>query len=570
MIARPVLTSAATLLFAAATATAAGIDVPEGTVVRGETAEHIDAWLTQLSGLGFSGGVIAAAGGEVILSKGYGLAVRESGIPFTTDTRFSIGSITKPITACAILKLQSMGKLSTDDFVSDHFDGLPEDRDSWTLHELLTHTSGLPSASGFDYSEFTCEDLLEFAFSTELRFRPRARYSYSNVGFSVLAAIIEKASGMSYEEFTQKHVFGPAGMTRTGYRLDMVPREEYAHGYRGAEAWGTVLDKHWPEAGPSWHLMGNGGTQSTLRDMFRFHLALLDDTILDEEAREEMFSPYADEGGGESFYGYGWVVQETERGSTCLWHDGGNPYFSNDLRRFVDEDVVYYVHSNNGAWDGPSVSPFLEQMLFGERLPLPPAAIEMDAAALDALAGTYTLESGAEFEVEATDGGVVVIAEGQEAYGLLYAGDGGDVERREALNERTEDRVRDALVGDGDDMLARNVRRLADEHGPIDGVRALGTIPFTEDDQAPPGSEITVLAVRGRGGESGFAVLWNDGQVVGLDLPEGSGEVVCYPVGDGRFESFALGATTNVELGLDGASLVLTAGEREVRAARDD
>lgn len=530
----------------------AGPDVPTGTVVVGPIGERIDAYFSRMVRFGFSGGVVAMRDGVVLVLKGYGLADRENGVPFTPDTRFSIGSNTKPITSIAIQRLQTMGKLSTDDFVSDHLAGVPEDRESWTLHELLTHTSGLPAASGYDYSAFSRDDLVRFAFGADLLFPPRQRYEYSNVGFSLLAAIVEVSSGMSYEEFTQRHVFAPAGMTRTGYRLDVVPRGEYAHGYRGEEDWGVIVDKYWTEDGPSWHLMGNGATQSTLRDMLRFHLALLDDTIVDDDAREEMFLPYVDEGGGDSFYGYGWTIRETARGTKDVWHSGGNPYFRNEMHRYLEEDAYLYIHTNDGTWPaGPFLAP-AEEMLFGGAPPLPPELAAIDEAALDACAGTYDLGAGASFDVVRDGAALRVSPEGERAFGLVHAAgsaDTAEVERRRARTEETEELVRAALFdAEGTGFLVGNLRRAQQEEGPFDGVRAVGTIPMDQPlDGFPADTEMTVVLLRRTGGEMPLIVLWSGPGIVGLDQI-GSFEASprLYAVGDDRFESFVPGAGRRV------------------------
>ncbi len=437
-----------------------------------------------------------------------------------------------------------MGKLATDDFVSDHVEGVPEDREAWTLHDLLTHTAGLPPVSGADYEACGRDELIRIALSTELRSPPGREYAYSNVGFSLLAAIVELRSGKTYEEFTQETIFRPAGMTRTGYRLDGVPPEEVAHGYLGEESWGTVLDRHWTKDGPSWHLLGNGGTHSTLRDMLRFHLALLDDTIVNDEEKEELFFPYVDEGGGDSFYGHGWTIRETDRGTTDVWHSGGNPYFRNQMHRYVDEGAFLYLHTNDGAWTaGPLLAP-AEEMLFGGEPPAPPEVVPLEEAELDALAGTYLLDGEASFEVERVGRALRVVAEGERAYGLLHGAADDELERRRARSEAAEERVREALFGDdASGFLARNLRRLADEEGPFDGVRALGTVPLdVELDGFPSDTEMTPVALRRSGGEVTVLVLWVDGSVGGLDLRESYRPApLVHSIGDGRFESFVPG-----------------------------
>jgi CubicO group peptidase (beta-lactamase class C family) len=219
----------------------------------------------------------------------------------------------------------------------------------------------------------------------ELEFEPGTSYGYSNVGYSLLAAVIEQVSGASYDEFVQHALFGPAGMTSTGYDLDDLDAARLARGYRGDEDFGTFADHPWADDGPYWHLRGNGGMLSTLRDLIAWHLALDGTDVLSREAKTAYFTPWVREGeGAPSFYGYGWVIQETDRG-TLIWHDGGNPYFSSDFRRYVDEDVAIFVTSNTGDHEAFGIMPDIADIVFGEQVDPPPLHVEqIDPEDLDA------------------------------------------------------------------------------------------------------------------------------------------------------------------------------------------
>ena len=138
---------------------------------------------------------------------------------------------------------------------------------------MLTHTSGLVDVLGGDYERQTRGSMLAGALESELQARPGAEYAYSNVGYSVLAAIVEKASGIGYEEFLAKHLFAPAGMTQTGYVLpDWEPGQVAVEYDRQGRPHGRPLDHPWASDGPYWNLRGNGGLLSTARDMFRWQL----------------------------------------------------------------------------------------------------------------------------------------------------------------------------------------------------------------------------------------------------------------------------------------------------------
>ncbi len=352
-------------------------------VLRGDLGAQLDAYMSRLEAQGFSGGLLVAKGGEVVLSKGYGLADRARGLPFTNQTVFPIGSITKPLTAVAILKLEMMGKLHVEDPITRYFDDVPEDKAGITLHHLLTHSAGFRPALGDDFARVSRDEYVRLALASPLDFEPGTSYQYTNVGYSLLAAIVEQRSGQSYDAFAQAHLFGPAGMTKTGYAPARWQPDELAHGYRGDRDAGTLLDRAWADDGPYWHLRGNGGIHATLGDMYRWHLALTGEAVLSGAAKAKAYTPHVREGNQPSYYGYGWVVEETDRGR-LIQHNGGNPYFSNDFLRYLDADVVLYVTSNTGDFRAPRYSATIADIAFGDPYELPPASIEtIDEANLD-------------------------------------------------------------------------------------------------------------------------------------------------------------------------------------------
>ena len=305
---------------------------------------------------GTSGTVVAARDGEIAHCRGFGLADRDAKVAAGCDTAYDIMSMTKQFTAAAILKLQMMGKLSVSDPMSEFVGPVPEDKRAITLHHLLTHTSGLTDQFGGDYEALSREEMLDGALHSELRSAPGTEYSYSNLGYSILAAIVEKASGTSYERFLASHLFEPAGMRQTGYVLPAWKPDQVAVEYdENGEPKGKPFDHPWAEDGPYWNLRGNGGLLSTARDMFRWHAALRGEQILSESAKDKMFESHVpEEEGGDSYYGYGWVVSPTDEGR-IVWHDGGNGWSFGVMARFPDQDTVVFWVSNHaykyGEWN---------------------------------------------------------------------------------------------------------------------------------------------------------------------------------------------------------------------------
>src|SRR5438309_3115358 len=166
----------------------------------------------------FMGAVLVARGGEVLLSKGYGSANLEWEIPDSPSTKFRLGSVTKQFTAASILLLEERGKLKVDDPVKKYLPGAPAAWDKVTVFHLLTHTSGIPSFTGFPDYEST-EAIPSPAEKTVARFRekpldfqPGEKWSYSNSGYVLLGYLTEKISGESYEKFVQQNIFTPLGM----------------------------------------------------------------------------------------------------------------------------------------------------------------------------------------------------------------------------------------------------------------------------------------------------------------------------------------------------------------------
>ena len=206
--------------------------------------QKIDKYLSEGTANGFSGAVLIAKNGNIILNKGYGLANRETQQRNTPQTVFSTGSVTKQFTAAAILKLAELNKLQLTDKISTYFKGLPEDKREITIHQLLTHSAGLVDVIGGDFEEIATDKFFTKLFATKLLYKPGARHRYSNVSYSVLARIVELVSQQEYEHFLQEHLFQPAEMQQTGYLIPKWNPASLAQGYvRGVTHWGAMIPR---------------------------------------------------------------------------------------------------------------------------------------------------------------------------------------------------------------------------------------------------------------------------------------------------------------------------------------
>ncbi len=312
---------------------------------------------------GSGGSVLAARGDEILHCEGFGMADREARIAATCDTAYDVMSITKQFTAAAVVKLEAMGKLRVTDTIDVHLGRVPPDKQRITLHHLLSHTAGLVEALGDDHDVLSREAMLSQAMTSRLISAPGMQFHYSNLGYSVLAAIIEKVAGVGYEQFLATHLFLPAGMASTGYILPQWDRDRTAMEY-GADgrSQGRPFEHPWAADGPYWNLRGNGGILSTARDMFLWSRALSGDVILPPSARSKLFAPHIRQPDSGEFYGYGWDLIDDEHGR-IVWHDGGNMWSLAIYARSVSDDTTVFWVSNHaykkGEWNFEELEPEL-------------------------------------------------------------------------------------------------------------------------------------------------------------------------------------------------------------------
>jgi CubicO group peptidase (beta-lactamase class C family) len=304
--------------------------------------ETIDSVIAAAVEDGLCGVVLIRSHDDVLLHKAYGWADAEAGREMTIDTGFDIGSLVKPITATGILKLEEMGKLSTGDTLARFFADAPADKRDITLEQVLTHTAGMQDLFGGDYEVVSRDWILDKIMRSSLIAVPGEREEYSNSGYSLLAIIIEKVSGQSYEEFLRDHVLAPAGVRRLGYVLPGWRNEELAVGYRrDGRRWGTPLDHPWADDGPGWNLRGNGGMLSTAAEMGHWYEALFDGEILGAEGRRK-------------FYEYD-AGESPTVGGLALAHAGGNGIFNTLQISWIDADTHMTFFSSCAAREAESV-----------------------------------------------------------------------------------------------------------------------------------------------------------------------------------------------------------------------
>ncbi|HJQ38897.1 MAG TPA: serine hydrolase domain-containing protein, partial [Thermoanaerobaculia bacterium] len=306
----------------------------------------LQTFLHRAEAFGFDGKVVVAKHGKVLVDGAYGFADRERGIRNDRDTVFGIASQTKQFTAAAILML----KLNVDDPITKFLNDVPEDKRDITLHQLLTHTSGLMQGDIVpDFAEITPDELIRKILASERK--PPGVWRYSNAGYTLLAAIIERASGKPYATFLRDAIFAPNGMRNSGVIGFDVPRKR-AIAYRGLNPQRT-----WKV---NWRTWGGGDVFSTARDLYRWELVLRSGRFA------KMFQPYVKLPDSEDQYGYGWFISpkliehggDTEMGYHCAF------------RRYVKDGVTVIITGNrtevNGTWQRWGVQDAIAAIALGE------------------------------------------------------------------------------------------------------------------------------------------------------------------------------------------------------------
>jgi CubicO group peptidase (beta-lactamase class C family) len=437
---------------------------------KSEIGPNIHRYLSAMEVLGFSGAIIVTHGGEVVLREGYGLADRETRRPYTPATVQTHGSITKQMTAAAVLLLESRGELSVDDPIYLYLDDVPEDKQDITIHQLLTHSSGLPGGVGPDDEPIGARAYVERVMGTSLQFEPGTGYAYSNAGYALLGRIVERVSGQGYETFLREEVLLPAGLAETGYVLPRWGPDRLAAGYRNGERWGFVHGRGWLADGPNWHLRANGGLHTTVDDMHQWLNTVRGRGVLDAEATRRWTTGYVTEGDSDTEYAYGWVVRDTEWGP-MIDHNGSNYIFSADFVWLPEPDVFFYIQGNTSMIAADRQRGPLLAAAFDPGFLMPPL-VEPDVGARPEAAreraGTYHLDEGW-MELTADDTRLVARVSGQSALDVMLPRTVEQRKRFAELNQRTLDAM-DRLQAGQEDALADLV---GEDEDPFEPTRVL-------------------------------------------------------------------------------------------------
>lgn len=321
----------------------------------------------------FDGAVLVAENGKIIYKDAYGLANREWNIPNTTDTKFMIGSISKPFTATLMLILAQKGVVSLDKTIEDY---LPEFKNKpaakVTIKQLLNHTSGIPNYDiikdffpRISRQSFTREDYVKIYCDSALAFEPGTRYMYSSWGYFTLGYIIEKVTGKSYEQAMKDEIFSKLKMQNSGSYLhtQIVPKRASGYDY----GFGNYVSADFRDQS---NTMGTGDIYSTVEDLFKFHLALSNNTLLNKELSKEMFTP----GMRPARYGYGWFNQNfrytTTDSITTNYHLGSTEGFIGFMIRIPETNSMAVILCNSAPTDFFGIIKNLLKVLYNKPVEL--------------------------------------------------------------------------------------------------------------------------------------------------------------------------------------------------------
>ena len=281
--------------------------------------------------------------GQLVLSKGYGLANVEHHVPVTPATVFQSGSIGKQFTATAIMLLVEDGKVSLDDRISKYFPDLPETWQRITVRNLLTHTAGLGDfAPDFDLRrDYTEDEFLAAIKSIPLAHRTGEEWDYSNLGYVLSGILIRKLTGKFYGDFLRERVFNPLGMNTARIISEADIVENRAAGYRLEK--GELKNQEW--VSPSVNTTADGSLYLTVLDMAKWEAALSDKRLLKRSSLDQMWTPAKLNDGRQKAYGFGWHTNVIH-GPRVLFHGGGWQGFKSFITRLPDERLTIVFFAN--------------------------------------------------------------------------------------------------------------------------------------------------------------------------------------------------------------------------------
>ena len=345
---------------------------------------------------------LVSRGGKIIYKKAFGKSNIEHNVPMQTNNIFRIGSITKQVTAIAILQLAEQGKLDVRDELTKFIPGYPVQGSKITIEHLLTHTSGIRDFTSIKDSvqrfkrDFTPAEMIHYFKDQPMRFAPGSRYEYSNSNYFLLGYIIEKITGKTYQQYLEENIFQPLSMTSSSYANDTKIIRNRAAGYTKGEKEienATAISMTQPYAA--------GSILSSVEDLFKWQQAVQSYKLVKKETLEKAFTRYKLVNGKESNYGYGWRFGFIQQ-SPSIWHGGLIQGFMTMAMYLPKEDVYVVVLSNCDCNSVDIVTAKLAAVAIGK--PYSSREITVANSILQTYAGVYENENGDQRVISIADG----------------------------------------------------------------------------------------------------------------------------------------------------------------------
>ncbi|HEX5151645.1 MAG TPA: serine hydrolase [Parafilimonas sp.] len=383
-----------------------------------DMGSRIDTLISSYSKLNkFNGTVLVAKNDTILLNKGYGYRNAALKVLNNEQSIFQLGSITKQFTAAVILKLEQEKKLSVSDKIGKYFPDYPKG-DSITIQQLLTHTSGIynyTNDANFMANEITKphnrEQMIALFKNKPLNFSPGTAWNYSNSGYSLLGYIIEAVTRKSYEEAVRRYIFAPLGMTHSGFDFTHLDSPDKTTGY-------FILDNNRATIAPvvdSTVSFSAGAIYSTTGDLYLWHEALQQNTILSKEQQEKAFTPVKNN------YGYGWGIDSIE-GKRRVGHGGGIPGYVTNESRVPEDDIDIVLLSNASDRSLDKITGDIYAILYNKPYELPKAraSIQLPADILKQYEGEYEISPALHVVMTVKDGQLTALPTNQSEK-KLYA-----------------------------------------------------------------------------------------------------------------------------------------------------
>ena len=380
----------------------------------------------------FNGAWLYAEKGEIVSKGVSGFRDPENKKPITEDTIFQLASVSKTFTATAVMLLVRQGKLSLEDRITKYFPELTA-YEGVTVRHLLNHTSGIPDY--FDDADWFIDiwkeekrvpgndEILRFLRETKAKpyFAPGEGLHYSNTGYNLLALLVERLSGVPYEQFLQKNIFEPAGMNATRcchIRRDGVPFENYAQAsvFEDGKWVADVASEEDGDVVAFDGLNGDDYVYTNIFDMLKWDRALREEKVLTLEEQKLMYTPGKLNNGEDAVYdeedglgyGLGWAVGREEELGLVVSHSGGMPGVATWFERFIDADRVLVILCNRDYRDVRAYLGYWHGMeaIARDQAPEPVVSIEdiavrdPDKSGWESFCGKYEHPEDADFIVD--------------------------------------------------------------------------------------------------------------------------------------------------------------------------